>query len=400
MANELTFDLAADEMEIFLADVNESLQAMEAGILSLEQKADAETLNSIFRAAHTLKALAGTVGHHPMAELTHAMETLFGQMREARVPPTLAVANELLTTVDILKALRDEITDRQSRGIDITPHLAKLQLLQTSGAAEKTTSAAPVGLYQLTPEQAAQARDWLDQGYILLEIEDIVQTEAFVSAARLYQISLALLEVGQIITQRPALETLTDEDKQMWFVLATQSESGIVDNLLRDMADLTEFSVLPYILESAGQLDYSSASNPSSSLPDNQNSISDTPYSPDHSPTKTVRISTERLDTLLNLVGELVTNRTRLLQIEAMLQAQYGKNGGVSALSELVPHFSHVVSQLQDEVMRARMLPIGHLFNKFPRLVREGARTAGKQVNLEIEGEGGNRIRSGYYRGY
>ena len=70
-----------------------------------------------------------------------------------------------------------------------------------------------------------------------------------------------------------------------------------------------------------------------------------------------------------------------------MLQAQYGKNGGVGALSELVPHFSHVVSQLQDEVMRARMLPIAHLFSKFPRLVREVARTGGKQVDLMIEGE-------------
>ena len=74
-----------------------------------------------------------------MAELTHAMETLFGQMREARVPPTLAVADELLATVDTLKALRDEIIDRQSRGIDITPHLARLQLLQTSGIVEKIT---------------------------------------------------------------------------------------------------------------------------------------------------------------------------------------------------------------------------------------------------------------------
>jgi two-component system chemotaxis sensor kinase CheA len=86
-------------------------------------------------------------------------------------------------------------------------------------------------------------------------------------------------------------------------------------------------------------------------------------------------------------VGELVTNRTRLLQIEDMLRAQYGKDGNVGALSELVPHFAHVVDQLQEEVMRVRMLPIASLFNKFPRLVRDVARAAGKQVDLVIEGE-------------
>jgi two-component system chemotaxis sensor kinase CheA len=100
-----------------------------------------------------------------------------------------------------------------------------------------------------------------------------------------------------------------------------------------------------------------------------------------------VRISVERLDTLLNLVGELVTNRTRLVQIEGLLQAQYGGNNGVGALSELIPQFSHVVNQLQEEVMHARMMPIAHLFNKFPRLVRELARNAGKQVELIINGE-------------
>jgi two-component system chemotaxis sensor kinase CheA len=95
----------------------------------------------------------------------------------------------------------------------------------------------------------------------------------------------------------------------------------------------------------------------------------------------------ERLDTLMNLVGELVTGRTRLVQIEDMLEAQYGKGDGVGALSEMVAHFNHVVTQLQEEVMRARMLPIASLFNKFPRLVRDAARAAHKEVDLLVEGE-------------
>jgi two-component system chemotaxis sensor kinase CheA len=95
MENVLTFDIEADELEIFLQDVNERLQAMETGILRLEQEADPDTLNSIFRAAHTLKAVTATVGHHRMAELTHAVETLFDAMREGRLSPTQAVTDDL-----------------------------------------------------------------------------------------------------------------------------------------------------------------------------------------------------------------------------------------------------------------------------------------------------------------
>jgi two-component system chemotaxis sensor kinase CheA len=235
----------------------------------------------------------------------------------------------------------------------------------------------------------AQAQDWRDQGYILLEIELIIQAEAFAPAARLYQANLALLDVGQVVAQEPALDSLGETDRHMWLLLATQAEPGVIEQLLNEVTDLAEF----HIVETS-DISGSPTSAAASPMPTHL-SASGNSSGGDHNshradlskPSRTVRISVERLDTLLNLVGELVTNRTRLLQIEDMLQMQHGKNGAVSALSELTPHISHVVNQLQEEVMHARMLPIAHLFNKFPRLVREVARQEGKQVNLVIEGE-------------
>ena len=102
---------------------------------------------------------------------------------------------------------------------------------------------------------------------------------------------------------------------------------------------------------------------------------------------KTVRISVERLDILMNLVGELVTDRTRLMQIDSTLRTRYAKEETVGALGEMTTHFGRVVDQLQDEVMHARMLPISQIFDKFPRLMRDLARVAGKQIDLVIEGE-------------
>lgn len=181
MDNELTFDITADELEIFLEDVNESLQALETGILDLEQKRDPETLNSIFRAAHTLKALAGTVGHRPMAELTHTLETLFSDMREASLSPTQAIIDELLVAVDILKSLRDEIISRQPSGVDVAALLARLHTLKdgdsTPPALSEGGTASLDTLSQLTPEQTAQVEEMAREGLTILEIEIVAAAE-------------------------------------------------------------------------------------------------------------------------------------------------------------------------------------------------------------------------------
>jgi two-component system chemotaxis sensor kinase CheA len=235
----------------------------------------------------------------------------------------------------------------------------------------------------LTPEQAARAEERRQAGQVILEIEIVAAVEAFAPAARLYQAAIALMETGQIVAQQPAPEQFSQKDERLWLILATQSEPGHIEECLADIDDLAEFHVQPYTPEGTGQPPPLSEGEREG--PPDDDRVAEP--GPDHGLDKTVRISVERLDTLMNLVGELVTNRTHLLQIEARLRAQYGKEGGLGALSELAPHFSHVVDQLQDEVMRARMLPIASLFNKFPRLVRDVARPAGKQVKLIIEGQ-------------
>ncbi len=392
----LEFDLTADEIEIFLEDVNECLAGMESGVLRLEQQSDPETLNAVFRATHTLKAVVGTVGHHQMAELAHTLETIFDEMREGRLTPNQVIVDQFLATIDALKTLHDEIVNRQASGVDVAGLLARLKALPQGdieadwNPAPKTDldlsqeTAGSFGLLDaaLTPEQTALLEQMRQAGQTLLEIEVAAAAESFAPAARLYQAGMALMEAGEIVAQRPPLDHLGEGDTQLWLILATMSPPGEIERLLADLSDVGEFHVKP--------LD--APAKPAAAPPEKSKSEGPTGQpKADKSSSQsegTVRISIERLDSLMNLVGELVTDRTRLVQIEDILRVQYGKNGGiVGGLSELVPHFSHVVDQLQEEVMRARMLPIATLFNKFPRLVRDTARSAAKQVNLIIEGE-------------
>jgi two-component system chemotaxis sensor kinase CheA len=378
---QLTFDIEADELEIFLQDVNEHLDTLEAGILRLERAADPDTLNATFRAAHTLKAVAATVGHHQMAEMTHTLEALFDAMREGQLSPTQPVTDGLLATVDVLRALRDEVITGQPSDIDSAALLARLQALTNCGSGEVASEGevqddVPTTHSLLTREQMAQVELHLAEGHVILEIEITARADAFAASARLLQAAMALMEMGDIITQQPSQADLTEGEHSghLWSILATQAKKGAVEETLTHIPDLAQFRVRPYSHEFPG-------------APTSSYELPHAPTSPKVTTSDTVRISVERLDTLMNLVGELVTDRTRLIQVQDMLRAQYGKNRSIGALSEMVTHFERVVDQLQQEVMQARMLPIEHLFRKFPRLVRDLARASGKQVNLVIEGE-------------
>jgi two-component system chemotaxis sensor kinase CheA len=391
MENVLTFEIEADELEIFLQDVNEHLDTMEAGILRLERAADPDTLNATFRAAHTLKAVAATVGHHQMAELTHTLETLFDAMREGQLSPAQKVIDALLTTVDALGTLRDEVITGQPSDADVDALLARLRALTSDSRSGRYGDSPSRDQHSwLTSEQAIQVQDYGSRGYTILEIEVTTRAEAFAPGARLLQAAVALAGSGHVIAQRPSQDDLTEgqHSGHLWLFLATQSDPHTVEETLSHIPDLAQFYVQPYFHEFCGvPASPPELANESEDKPDDFYELPQSPTSAQLATSDTIRINIEHLDTLMNLVGELVTDRTRLIQVQDMLRVQYGKNGVVGALSDMATHFDRVVDQLQQEVMQARMLPISRLFTKFPRLVRDVARAADKQVNLVIEGE-------------
>jgi two-component system chemotaxis sensor kinase CheA len=382
MDSPLSFDIEADELDIFIEDVNEHLQALESGVLGLEDACDPETLNAVFRAAHTLKAVAGTVGHRQMAELTHTVETLFDHMRQDRLSPTPGVTDVLLNTVDALRALRDEVVTRQPSDVDTDALLARLHDLAAERAVDLVPDLPPPGVeYRerrpLSPEEMARLEDLREQGHTILDIWVTPRVDVFAPGARLLQAALALADVGRIVAQNPSQAELAEGkyDAGLWLLLATRHATAEVKEIIQDIADLR----VPQVQS------YDRADMPAAKTGAEPASGDSTRRGEDAM--RAVRISVERLDALMNLVGELITERTRLIQIESTLRAEHGKGGTVGNLGDMVAHLNRVVDQLQQEVMQARMLPIANLFAKVPRLVRDVARAAGRDVDLVIEGE-------------
>lgn len=393
MADELDFHLEAEERELFVEDVNQQLQSMESGFLALEKKGhikDVETLNTVFRAAHTLKAVAATVGHQDMAELTHRVETLLDTMRTGRLPPSQPVIDVLLSTVDVLAALRDEVLTGKSSNIDVVEIMSQLQLFleekltTAAGKADDALDIASPSQDRGVPGKVRQLVHDEELGDNIFEIEVDVLPDAFAPSARLVQVLMVAAEMGDVIAQEPSLEELSGEQEysRLRFLLNSQADTLTVEAELRQIAEIKAVTVSLYKADTLG-------------LDTESNGV----LSPEHSlatlrEDKVVRIGVERLDALMNLVGELVTDRTRLQQIEATLKAQLVSKGitmrgntAMGDLHETVAHFDRVVEQLQEVVMQARLLPVSTLFQRFPRLVRDLAQAAGKRVDLVIEGE-------------
>ena len=388
MGHKLKFDIEPDELDIFIEEVNEHLQVIENGVLRLEKISDPGTINAIFRGAHTIKALAGTVGHHQMAELTHTIENLFDLMRESKLTASQPVVDQLLGAVDILKILRDEFVNQETNDLDINEVLISLKELtiedsrqvQNSPIEAKTSSEnsnvskKKIDL-SLTSEQLAHAKRLHERNFNILMVNLELDQNTFAASARLLQVAKSLLEQGECILQEPTTADIAENlhSGRLKLLLATKMEPAKIATSLSQIAELTSHNVQLYPIDSSQE---NGSTRKIAPLSKQEITVTE----------NTVRISVERLDTLMNLVGELVTNRNRLVQVESVIRTQFGKAEIVEELGESSAHIGRIIDQLQGEVMRTRMLPISHVFDKFPRIIRDVARSSGRQVNLVVEG--------------
>jgi len=253
MTENMVFDIDADEMGIFLDEVNEHLQAMESGILELENATGPETINRVFRAAHTIKALAGTVGHHRMAELTHTMENIFDEMRNNKLTPTAEVADDLLETLDVLQLFRDEIANQEASDIDISDHMTRLKaILEGGNASSATATSASEGqqkqsvALKLSNEVMQRAKNLATTGYNIYQAIAKTDADGFAPAARLSQVAITMMDDNEIIFQSPSMDELLNgkHDNRIDIVVASNRTKSDLEHDLSEIIDLASYEVL------------------------------------------------------------------------------------------------------------------------------------------------------------
>ncbi len=390
---ELVFDISQDELPIFLAETDDHLQVLDDGLLQLERNDDdPETMHALFRAAHTFKGMAGMIGHKRLVDLTHTLETVFDGIRKNQLTISTLLIDTCLEAVDALRLLRMEVVENRASAIDIHPILENLRAIITSTDHLNIQSSSTV---KRKEESSQASNNQISTSGEIIDIEVSISDQSIASAARAFQVIMALQEMGEISKLDPSMEHI-ESARPVKILRASIKTNNSVDEL---SSSLNTISELEKISINGQEINLSMAGN----LADNGSEKKDQapppsikPAAPASSPEKkpesgsidkTIRTSVERLDNLMNLVGELITDRNRLNQIRTTLELTYKNNEKISNLSETITHIARITDQLQEEVMRIRMVPVANVFNKFPRLVRDLSQKTGKEIQLDIFGQ-------------
>lgn len=411
----LQFDASPEELKLFLEEADEHLQTLEEDLVKLEKDTDdQELLQAIFRAAHTLKGSSATLGHQRMAQLTHGMENILDKVRKGQLVINTSIMDVLLEALDVLKVLKDEIETLEESDINlvsILDGLAKAADQETIPASVDQV-ATPLPTSGQTTELAAGREseislDWDEKNMVLGGQKEgktafnilvrLDETSDMLSVRALLTL-MALREVGEIVNSIPSSEEIEREEAKpiMEVLLLSDSDKEKILRSVRELPDVlsvqaVEFDINeeptasasqepePSVKELAGKAEAEQLAKSTSLNKVKENRITKA--------SRTVRVDVELLDNLMNLVGELVIDKTSLAQLVGTLENSSENNELSEDLVRTSIHIGRVTTMLQEEIMKARMLPVESLFNKFPRMMRDLSQKAGKDIEFVMEGQ-------------
>lgn len=409
----LNLDASPEELKIFLEEVEEHFQTLEEDLIRLEKEEEfnEDIMQEIFRASHTLKGSSATIGHHRMAKLTHAMENVLDKLRKKQIAVSSHLVDVLFECLDCLRVLRDEIINDEEADLTLEDILQKLLSIQApeGGSGQEAAPQAPVsGASQVVAEAPVFIEtSWEDMDTVqkaiqqglrpyLIQIKFDVELEMM--AVRTFVTVRAFEEVGDVIRTSPSEEEIERENVTETLVLLFMSsaDEDAIHKLAAELPNVASCVVRPYIDESmqAGGISVppEALDKPVVNTVEESNNVaaktsSKVKNSNAKKANRTVRVDVELLDSLMNLVGELVIDRTRLFQILGNIEVNYEMDEVSQDLNRTSVHIARVTTQLQEQIMKARMLPVENLFNKFPRMVRDLSQKANKEVDFVMIGQ-------------
>ncbi|MFZ5640584.1 MAG: chemotaxis protein CheW [Bacillota bacterium] len=384
-------------LEMFLEESREHLQRLNESLLELETGEEAAgILDDIFRSAHTLKGMSATMGFAQVAELTHQMENVLHALRRGEMQVNSGVIDLLFKCVDTLDGMVNDIAAGGDGSIPVDDLVAELKAGMTSGVADTApkpaVAAGPVSnITKVTFNEFEKnlVEEALEQGYICVHITVNISPKCIMKSARAFMVFKKLEEIGEIIKTVPPVQDIEEEKFDTGFDVVMVSKEP-VETIKKQLLSVTEVEE-PEITVIEGKLPKSGPVVPEADVqptpaPPEQKTEEKPQAKParphqDNKPktSGSVRVDIHRLDSLMNLVGELVINKTRLEQI--------GKETQSPELNETLEQIDRITADLQNVVMKVRMVPIDNVFSRFPRMVRDLARELGKEIELVIEGK-------------
>ncbi|MBF0457075.1 MAG: chemotaxis protein CheA [Nitrospirae bacterium] len=343
----------SDEMDEiisdFLIETTEIVEDLSQKFVELEQDKDnQELVNGIFRSVHTIKGASGFLGFNQMVQLTHITESVLKKIKDGEILLTPPVMDVILGSIDMVKVLLEHIKAKDGVEEDLTDILALLQGVYDQAGGQVEVQAAPAETTATTG----------GAGPTLEELDALMEAQS----------DQLLRPVGEILVEEGAVTTDEVDDALK------------IQTMIRESVDVGEVPKVGDILEATNKVSKEEVKKALSKQP---------PSEKDKQPQveQTIRVDVERLDNVLNLVGELVLARNRLMKVVSNLEVKYADNADMAPLAELTAFINLITTDLQLAVMKTRMQPVRKVFNKFPRMVRDLARSMQKDVELTLFGE-------------
>ena len=389
----------------FLDETDDNVKRLDDLLLALEKDmVDMDVINEIFRAAHTLKGMAGTMGFTNMMGLTHAMEDRLDAARKGTRPLEENDMNLLFKGLDTLQEMADSIRGGGNDAhIDVSDMVAELRNQQPkpAGEAPAQTQSAPANTGGGSSGLSSQDSEWVkkanEEGANAYSVHVTLSQSCLLKAARAYMVVNRLEEMGEIFRAEPSTEALEKEEFEFDFTVyvATPAPAEEVKAAIEKIGDVQSAEVTemkadaaPVPVQPAPAEAPAQAAAPAPAAPAAAPAPAQAAAPARPAPAKkegakkgsqTVRVDIGRLDKLMNLVGELVISRAR---IERLVQ-----EARLRQFDDTLSQLGRISGDIQELVTKLRMVPVSFTFDRFPRLIRDLCKTLNKNVELVLEGE-------------
>lgn len=381
-------------LDLFLEESMEHVQILNENLLALEGSPERiDLIDEIFRAAHTLKGMAATMGFEGIAQLTHKMENLLDKLRQGELILTPDIFNVLFRAVDALEHMISDIRSGQSPSYDITELTEAFLLMEKGQNPPCSTSFIASQEYDteiilenlkisFNEFEKNVIQNATEKGLNVWNIVIEISKDCIMKGVRAFMVIRAMEGLGEIIKAVPHIQELEDEkfDKDFTIVLissVTEQEIKESINKISEtyIGNIFKISLDPKTVNhqirkpnGGPKTNMVRTSGGGNGIGEKKQQIH-----------QTIRVDIGRLDKLMSLVGELVINKTRLEQI-------YISNN-LGDLNESIEQINRITTDLQAVVQNVRMVPIEQVFNRFPRMVRDLAKELGKEAELILEGK-------------
>ncbi|MDF2651573.1 MAG: chemotaxis protein CheA [Paenibacillus sp.] len=394
-------------LSMFIDESKEHLQSLNENLLNLESNPqDISIVHNIFRSAHTLKGMSATMGFEDIAALTHEMENVLDLVRNSKIEMNPFIFDCIFKSLDSLESMVEDIIQGGTGKADVSPIVVALRSIvtgdyKTAQAPAVTAAKEPTKGIEVDEFQFSILQQSIDSGFLVFYIEVSVNENCVLKAARAYMVFDALERMGEIVKATPSVQEIEQEkfDRSFSLYFISKVDQATLEKEILNVSEIQSAVIITVDSESLAELSrprteveaarqeiaaaVAEAITPVESVEAIHNvepvatavkpAAGGAPVA-----SRTIRVDIERLDALMNLFSELLIDRVRLEQLASEVKR--------NDLTETVEHMSRVSSDLQNIVLKLRMVPVDSVFNRFPRMIRDLAKSLDKKVDLVITG--------------